>query len=365
MPVEPFGVLGLVATKRGIEALVTGMTGKAPLGATTADLLGELLGSADRVEARLEEIARALDAILQRPYAVALAAGTRHLADAGNSAPGQKGSSFERAREKFIDASASSNDPLQRAVAERGVALASVCLGNAQLAGDSCARFESAAGDALSYAAELNELPVRREMIDTFQRSISASEKRKWFGDRGRLRDQAVDQARATIDTALRASVELLFEAAALAGRSRETQGIVRMEHVYGSGLVLLVPPDRESSIGGVSFRPERPTQSHTGTWSAAAAVRLSQYRTARSLECSFTLGEHLAAMSPPNTLEYPPSHGGFQKFAVRPGETVRTSASREAPTSNAFTQMLPVSSVLQVGNLYFGCGFPQRAISR
>ncbi|HEU5472733.1 MAG TPA: hypothetical protein VFV67_18960 [Actinophytocola sp.] len=212
---EPLTAVTMVAAQYGLEQLIGAITGNPGLGNLTAELLGALSASEDRLGVRLAAIESRLDEVLEQSYITAIGSGLRTLVDAGTAIdPKIREDEFLRARDIFRDASASARSKLQIALAERYLLLCAFALGRDDAARNALARLNSAAFETVLESAQ------------AYQHQAALAKATEQVERQGVPRRQVGHQVRMELDTIRSAAVEatglavqMLREAGVLAQR--------------------------------------------------------------------------------------------------------------------------------------------------
>lgn len=255
---EPLTAIAAIAAKYGASQLVRALGGSDELGGVASELLGQLVASEDRLSEQLAGIGRQLEELLDQRYTVALAAGQRALRDASTAPePRTRAAEMARARDWFREASAaaSAKAPLQRAVAERYVALCSLSAGRP----DAVPAALDAVNEA-AFRALMEALPLfGPKAYEQARVQLSRSGRRGPWGRREErvceLGSDIVDAVDGVVDLAL----NLIADADVLAGGlGLDTDQIVDVD--------LILPPGYDDDVrltrtAQVVLRPMEPIE--------------------------------------------------------------------------------------------------------
>ncbi|GAB3148528.1 hypothetical protein GCM10027258_43700 [Amycolatopsis stemonae] len=268
---EPLTAITMIAAKYGVSGVIGALTGNQELGSVSAELVGALAASEDRLGEKLSAIEGRLDEVLEQRYSAAIGAGLRTLLDAGTTRdPRVRADELVRARDLFRDAGASARTPLQVAVAERYLVLCAVALGRRETARVAWGLLNKSAFEAL-----IGAMPVvgpaayerAREQLGRSGRPVFRARREERIDE---LADEILDAASEVVELAL----DLLAEAADLT----EAVGAVR---ALEPGSDFLEPEedddDRLRTAGRLELRPAGPGPIRIGplsVWWNSVVVR-------------------------------------------------------------------------------------------
>lgn len=153
--VEPFGAIALLGAKYGVRKLATALLGDDS--GAEADLAQDLVGliiAAEQSQARLAEIERRLDIVINQRYKVSSGIGLRYLRQAmlGGRSAGSRHDDLVQAEASLIEASEASITPFQRALCERLLIVVRFAVRDQSGARDSQVWLDLALGEAAQQA---------------------------------------------------------------------------------------------------------------------------------------------------------------------------------------------------------------------
>ncbi len=267
--VDPVSSLALLLVSFGAKKVVAGLAGDDAAGLATGILA--VLTQTEESQSRLIAIEQRLTVVIEKPYKVALGAGTRYLQQSvlpGRTAE-QRRDDLERGEAQLILASHAACTAAQRAVVERQLLLTRIARGDSSGARDSWQRLDGFVGDAIGDVFKVYEWPydearARLERGDFGRRSTLdkllnfADTDPRWPGAwstvKAEARDQLRELASLLADTA--ASAELVGLPCPIKFPWRRLIGDSRPVHASRGGrIVVAVPLATEISICGVTAR--------------------------------------------------------------------------------------------------------------
>ncbi|MEU0797484.1 hypothetical protein ABZ342_46100 [Amycolatopsis sp. NPDC005961] len=270
---EPLTAITMIAAKYGISGLIGALTGNQELGSLSAELVGALSASEDRLAEKLTGIESRLDEVLEQRYAAAIGAGQRTLLDAGATVdPRVRADELVRARDLFRDASASARSPLQIAVAERYLVLCAIALGRTETGLIAWRLLGRSALEAL-----LATMPLVGPGVYERARERLAKSGRAGFRSR---REERVDEL---ADELLDAASEVSDLALGLLAEARDLGGALGAGRVPEPALDFLEPEEADSgdrlvTTGRLEIRPPGPGPTRFGplsvSWDAVPSAR-------------------------------------------------------------------------------------------
>ncbi|WP_284745550.1 hypothetical protein [Amycolatopsis sp. RTGN1] len=270
---EPLTAITMIAAKYGVSGVIGALTGNQELGSLSAELVGALSASEDRLAEKLAGIESQLDQVLEQRYSAAIGAGLRTLLDAGATTdPRARADEVVRARDLFRDAGASARSPLQVAVAERYLVLCAIALGRPEVARTALGLLHKTAFEAL-----IGTMPLVGPEVYERAREQLARSGRPVF--RSRREERITELAEEILDAASEVS-EL---ALGLLAEARDLADALGSGRVPEPAMDFLEPEeagsdDRLVTTGRLAIRPSGPGPVRFGplsvSWEGASPPR-------------------------------------------------------------------------------------------
>ena len=153
---DPFSGIAILGAKYGVKKIGRAILGEGAEVELAEGLVG-LMAAAEQSQARLAEIEKRLDVLVEQRYRVAVGMGLRYLRQAmlADRSPQHRRDDLTRAETHLVEASEASVTPLQRALCERMLVIVRFARRDRSAAVDSQTRFDLALGEAAHQTSTL------------------------------------------------------------------------------------------------------------------------------------------------------------------------------------------------------------------